>query len=108
MDRSGIRERLIQVSAEHLADSLLALAKRIDEVGNDYLGVRYLKKLAALGPRIDDWRDFPPHESYKEERCHPIENRRYFRPFKIVRVHARSRTLRSPERPSGESSMRPG
>ncbi|MEA1871110.1 MAG: hypothetical protein U9N00_02820 [Candidatus Bipolaricaulota bacterium] len=30
-------------------------------------GVRYLKKLDALGSRIDDWRDFTPHESYKEE-----------------------------------------
>jgi len=50
-----------------LADSLLDLAKRIDEVSDDHLGVRYLKKLDALGPRVDAWQDFPPHESYKEE-----------------------------------------
>ncbi len=32
MDRPEMRERLVQVGAEHLADSLLDLAKRIDEV----------------------------------------------------------------------------
>ena len=30
-------------------------------------GVRYLKKLDSLGSKIDDWQDFMPHESYKEE-----------------------------------------
>ena len=29
-------------------------------------GVRYMKKLDALSPAIDDWRDLPSHEDYKE------------------------------------------
>jgi hypothetical protein len=41
-------------------------------------GVRYLKKLDALGSRIDDWQDFTPHESYKE---------------KLVEEHARKRSF---------------
>ena len=29
-------------------------------------GVRYLKKLDALSPSIEDWRGLPPHEEYRE------------------------------------------
>jgi hypothetical protein len=41
-------------------------------------GVRYLKKLDALGPRIDDWRDFTPHESYKEKLAEKHARKRSF------------------------------
>jgi hypothetical protein len=41
-------------------------------------GVRYLKKLDALDPRIDDWRDFTPHESYKEKLAEEHARKRSF------------------------------
>ncbi len=41
-------------------------------------GVRYLKKLDALGPRIGDWRDCTPHESYKEELLEEHARKRSF------------------------------
>ncbi len=56
------RKKLIALGAERLADTLLerGFSKAYHH------GASYLKKLDKLAARIDDWRDFPPHDTYKE------------------------------------------
>ena len=61
-----------------MAEVLLNLAERIDEASEVVERLlatpeenvkRFKRRLAGLkrGRKFVDWRDFPPHESYKEE-----------------------------------------